>query len=248
MLAAAALLAFGPHLPDLRDQDRLVGSTASRTWSATPPGAAAPTPAVRRVATIVLLAGVAVCARVAWRTRASGLTPAGWAALLALVCVSWLMPWYILWALPFAALSRSRALRGATVLAALWVALIWSGLPCPPLAARARHRPEPDGRRPREPRASMDSLLTGRPRRGARAYRAPAAIGGRPILRAAMDGPLAAGTSRRRVAVSLWPPSAWSPTALARAPRPAPARRLDGRARPAARSRATVARTAARSR
>jgi hypothetical protein len=66
--------------------------------------------------TIVLFTGLAVCAAVAWRRRA-WVTAAGWAGLLGVVCVSWVMPWYVLWALPFAALGSSRSLRRA----ALWV-------------------------------------------------------------------------------------------------------------------------------
>ena len=33
------------------------------------------------------------------------------------------MPWYVLWALPFAALSRSRALRAATLVVTAWFVL-----------------------------------------------------------------------------------------------------------------------------
>ncbi|HEX8157543.1 MAG TPA: hypothetical protein VF526_09170, partial [Solirubrobacteraceae bacterium] len=66
-------------------------------------------------------------AAVAWRTRRWA-TPAGWAGLLGVVCVSWLMPWYVVWALPFAALSRSRTLRYATVVMTAWLVLVWSGL------------------------------------------------------------------------------------------------------------------------
>src|SRR6185436_13261009 len=48
--------------------------------------------------------------------------------LLAVLTAAWLMPWYVLWALPFAALARSRTLRAATVLVAVWVALVWTGV------------------------------------------------------------------------------------------------------------------------
>jgi hypothetical protein len=75
----------------------------------------------------VLRAGVAVCAAGAWRRRCWA-TAAGWAGLLGVVCVSWLMPWYVLWALPFAALSRSRLLHGAVVFMTAWVILFSAGL------------------------------------------------------------------------------------------------------------------------
>jgi hypothetical protein len=40
----------------------------------------------------------------------------GWAALGLLLASAWLLPWYLIWALPFAALSRDRLLI-ASVLA-----------------------------------------------------------------------------------------------------------------------------------
>jgi hypothetical protein len=127
VLVDASLFAFGANLPDLADQDRLVSSFSfpNLIGYAIGPGGADAT--VRSLMTIVLLAGVALCAAVAWRTRRWE-TPAGWAGLLAVVCTSWLMPWYVLWALPFAAISRSRLLRGAAVVMTVWLAFIASGL------------------------------------------------------------------------------------------------------------------------
>jgi hypothetical protein len=50
--------------------------------------------------------------------RRSGdwITSAGWAALALLLALNWVMPWYIVWLLPFAALSENRRLRYATLL------------------------------------------------------------------------------------------------------------------------------------
>jgi Glycosyltransferase family 87 len=120
VLGEVALLSFGPHLPDLHDQDRLVSEHSVPNMIGYALGRGGADAGVRTVTTIVLLAGVAVCAAVAWRRR-SWPTAAGWAGLLGAVCVSWLMPWYVLWALPFAALSRSRLLHGAVVVMTAWV-------------------------------------------------------------------------------------------------------------------------------
>ena len=49
------------------------------------------------------------------RGRPDWLTGAGWATLALLACTSWLMPWYIVWALPLVALSTSRVLRRVTL-------------------------------------------------------------------------------------------------------------------------------------
>jgi len=40
---------------------------------------------------------------------------AGWASLALLLCSAWLVPWYLAWLLPLAALGRSRPLVAATV-------------------------------------------------------------------------------------------------------------------------------------
>jgi Glycosyltransferase family 87 len=58
---------------------------------------------------LVLLAGL-----LTWVLRgADWLRAAGWAALGLLLATAWLLPWYVLWALPFAALSRDERLVAA---------------------------------------------------------------------------------------------------------------------------------------
>jgi hypothetical protein len=120
-LGAATLLAFGAHLPDVGDQSRLVNPSSLPNLIGYAAGRGGADAEVRRVALLTALAAVAACTAVAWRTR-RWVTPAGWTALIGLASVSWVMPWYVLWALPFAGLSRSRALRAATVIATLWLA------------------------------------------------------------------------------------------------------------------------------
>jgi hypothetical protein len=59
-------------------------------------------------------------------------------ALIALIAsLSWLAPWYLLWVLPFAALSRSRVLRGVTL--ALGAYLILAFVPATPMLVSAIH-------------------------------------------------------------------------------------------------------------
>jgi Glycosyltransferase family 87 len=63
------------------------------------------------VALVYLLRG-------AWRERSdprAWVLGAGWATLAVLVATAWLVPWYAIWLLPFAAIARSRALIGATI-------------------------------------------------------------------------------------------------------------------------------------
>jgi hypothetical protein len=63
----------------------------------------------------------------AWRTRDS-LTAAGWASVALLFTLSWVLPWYVLWVLPMAALSRSRALRTTALVIGVFFAMAWAPL------------------------------------------------------------------------------------------------------------------------
>lgn len=51
-----------------------------------------------------------------WRRRLDWLTAAGWATLALLASTAWLVPWYVVWLLPLAALARGPRLRAATLL------------------------------------------------------------------------------------------------------------------------------------
>jgi hypothetical protein len=123
VLGAATFLAFGPHLPNVGDQARLVNPFSIPNLLGYAAGHGGADASVRRIATLAGLAGGAICAAVAWRTRRWE-TAGGWAGLIALASVSWLSAWYVLWVLPFAALSRSRVLRTATLAAAAALVLV----------------------------------------------------------------------------------------------------------------------------
>ena len=55
--------------------------------------------------------------------RRDWLAGAGWATLVLIASASWLVPWYVIWLLPLAALGRSRALRGAALALTLFLIL-----------------------------------------------------------------------------------------------------------------------------
>ena len=125
-LAGLTLLFFGPHLPDVADQSRLVNILSVPNVAGYLAGHGGADATVRHIAVIAGLAGGAICAAVAWRTR-RWVSPAGWAGLVSLATVSWLCAWYIIWALPFAALSRSRTLRAVTLAVVVVLVLIRTG-------------------------------------------------------------------------------------------------------------------------
>lgn len=66
---------------------------------------------------------------VAWRDG-DWITSAGWSALALLLALNWVMPWYVAWVLPFAALSESRRLRYATLLFSAFLVVV--RMPYPP--------------------------------------------------------------------------------------------------------------------
>ena len=60
----------------------------------------------------------------AWRGAMDALDAIGWANFAVLAASAWLVPWYILWLLPFAALSRDRRLHLATLALTAWMLAI----------------------------------------------------------------------------------------------------------------------------
>lgn len=59
-----------------------------------------------------------------WRRRLDWLAAAGWATLGLLLSTAWLVPWYVVWLLPLAAVGRDERLRRATLLFVLY--LVWT--------------------------------------------------------------------------------------------------------------------------
>ncbi len=125
VLGAASLVAFGLHIPDLSTQSRLV--TEREHPQPDRPG-------VRRgrrdadaahVMTAALGLVVVLCCVQAWRRRDS-ITASGWASVALLVTLSWVLPWYVLWVLPLAALSTSRRLRAAALVLGVYLIIAWA--------------------------------------------------------------------------------------------------------------------------
>jgi hypothetical protein len=70
---------------------------------------------VRWLFVLVLAAAVVALLIRSWRRPETWIANAGWATLGVLLASAWLVPWYLLWLLPFTALSRCRWLTAATV-------------------------------------------------------------------------------------------------------------------------------------
>ncbi|MGA9314616.1 MAG: hypothetical protein WBV77_08315 [Solirubrobacteraceae bacterium] len=123
----ASVIAFGPHFPDLATQGRLVTMTSIPNLFGLALGAGGETTTMRVLLSGVLIVAVAACSLLAYRRRES-LTAAGWASIALLVTLSWVLPWYVLWVLPLAALSSSRRLRVAAMLMGVYMILAWAPL------------------------------------------------------------------------------------------------------------------------
>jgi hypothetical protein len=81
--------------------------TAARLTGLDPDG-------VRLVAALIFAAAVAYLLAWTWRSG-DWVRAAGWAALALLLATAWLLPWYLIWVLPLAAVSRDRPLQLLTL-------------------------------------------------------------------------------------------------------------------------------------
>jgi hypothetical protein len=127
VLGAASLLAFGPHLPDLGTQGRLVISVSLPNLLGLALGQGGETDTLRTLLSVALMASVLASGVLAWRWRDS-LTASGWATIALLMTLAWVLPWYILWVLPLAALTRSRKLQVAALALGAYLILTWMPL------------------------------------------------------------------------------------------------------------------------
>lgn len=127
VLGTVSVAAFGPHLPDLGTQGRLVTYLSLPNLLGLVLGQGGETNALRVVLEGVLLVAVGICSAMAWRRRES-MTASGWATVALLVTLSWVLPWYVLWVLPLAALSGSRRLRTTTLVFGAYLIVAWAPL------------------------------------------------------------------------------------------------------------------------
>jgi hypothetical protein len=157
--AAASLLAFGLHIPDLSTQGSLVTGESVPNLIGLALGMGGESEGLRVVMEVVLLALLLGCCWLAWKTDLPGLaragslapetgaerpggragtdagegnqaeraiTASGWASVALLVTLSWVLPWYVVWVLPLAALSRSRRLRTVTLVFGVYLIVVWA--------------------------------------------------------------------------------------------------------------------------
>jgi alpha-1,6-mannosyltransferase len=142
-LFAIGYLAFGPSmtrmLDALRLQERYGYSTISLNGFPRQYLHMARAGPEAKLALKVLFAAASVllAARCVW-TR-NWLAAAGSSTLVLLVTMGWVLPWYVLWVLPLAALARSRFLLPATVAITLAITGVWAVHYLKPVHHRYHH-------------------------------------------------------------------------------------------------------------
>jgi hypothetical protein len=142
VLSLASLLAFGLHIPDLSTQSQLVTSESIPNLIGLVLGLGGESAGIRTAMDAALLLSVLACCRLAWRARRTpaggegvsravedrerAIAAAGWASVALLVTLSWVLPWYVVWLLPLAALSGSRRLRTSALVFGVYLIVIWA--------------------------------------------------------------------------------------------------------------------------
>lgn len=124
VLGGASLIAFGAHIPDLATQGRMVTALSLPNLLGLALGQGGETSSMKTILGLVLIASALAGAAYAWRKR-DPIAPAGWVTLALLLTLSWVLPWYVLWLLPLAALARSGVLRGAALVLGVYLILAW---------------------------------------------------------------------------------------------------------------------------
>jgi hypothetical protein len=125
LVGVLSLAAFGLHIPDLSTQSRLVTGESIPNLIGYVIGAGGESETLRYVMSLALVLSVVACCVLAWRRR-DAVTASGWASVALLVTLSWVLPWYVLWVLPLAALSGSRRLRTAALVIGVYMIIVWA--------------------------------------------------------------------------------------------------------------------------
>jgi alpha-1,6-mannosyltransferase len=125
-LAALSFALFGTHLPNLQDQSTLITGFSIPNLFGLLIGVGGGTPEMLTLAKVALVVAVVLLvtgyARGAGR-RGDWISHAGWATIALIASLSWLMPWYVIWVLPLAALGSSQRLRRVSIAFAAYLML-----------------------------------------------------------------------------------------------------------------------------
>jgi uncharacterized membrane protein len=121
----ASLLAFGTSLPNLQQQSTLLTdfSVPNLVGLITGSGGSPGIIKLCELAVVLFVVGWLVLRRDRTASGARWLEGAGWATLVLLLSLAWVIPWYVVWVLPIAGLVRPPAMRWASVLVTAYLLL-----------------------------------------------------------------------------------------------------------------------------
>jgi Glycosyltransferase family 87 len=140
-LAVMSLALFGLSLPNLSQQGTLLTPFSLPNLFGYAIGIGGGTPTLLRLADVALVAAIVLLVR----RRGDWLSHAGWATLALIASLGWLMPWYVIWLLPLAALGSSLRLRRAALVLTVFLVVtflpssgkLWGVLHLDPLSGSA---------------------------------------------------------------------------------------------------------------
>jgi len=119
VMAVLSISLFGLSIPNLSQQSTLLTGTSIPNVIGLVLGLGGGTPLLLK---ICLVGAVIVVAHQFLRNR-DWLSGAGWATLALIASLSWLMPWYVVWLLPLAALVRGPRLRWVSIALTIYLVL-----------------------------------------------------------------------------------------------------------------------------
>ncbi len=120
-LLAMSLALFGLSMPNLSDQSTLLTPFSFPNLFGYFIGVGGGTSGVLRLADLLLIVIVVLLLR----RRGDSVSHAGWATVALLLSLAWLMPWYVIWVLPLAAIGTSVRLRRATLALTVFLVLVF---------------------------------------------------------------------------------------------------------------------------
>lgn len=120
-MAALSLSLFGLSLPNLAQQSTLLTGTSLANVAGLILHVGGATPLFLKVLEVAI---VAVVVHQFLRNR-DWVAGAGWATVALIAGIAWLMPWYVVWLLPFAGLVRGPTLRRVALALTVYLVLVF---------------------------------------------------------------------------------------------------------------------------
>jgi len=120
-LLVMSLVLFGFSIPNLSQQGSLLTPFSFPNLFGNFIGVGGGTSGVLRLADVALVVVVVLLLR----RDGDWLTRAGWATFALIASLAWVMPWYVIWLLPLAALASSEQLRRTALALTVFLVLVF---------------------------------------------------------------------------------------------------------------------------